>query len=43
MKKESNTSGIKGNSDVPELKSKQSKLSGKQNGAADSVPKPRGG
>ena len=43
MKKRSNTSGIKGNSDMPEPKSKQSKLSGKQNGAADSVPKPRGG
>ena len=43
MKKRSNTSGIKENSDMPEPKSKQSKLSGKQNGAADSVPKPRGG
>ena len=41
MKKGSSTSGTKGDSGMP--KSRQSKLSGKQNGTADSVPKPRGG
>ena len=41
MKKGSSTSGTKGDSGMP--KYRQSKLSGKQNGTADSVPKPRGG
>ena len=43
MKKRSSVSGTKENSNMPEPKTRQSKLPGKQNGTADNVPKPRGG
>ena len=43
MKKGSSTSGTKGNSGIPEPKSKQSKMRDKKNGTTGSVSKPRGG